>query len=167
MYYLGKLCIPKGERVHVIREAHTSLVSGHFGVEKILCHVQIFCFWPHMKNIVTHYVKGCVMCSVSKHSNRKLGLYTPLLILNHPWESVSMDLVGGFPLSRKIHDYLYVVVHRFSKMCNLMPCKKKITAEQTAYLFFSMFGSILGCPHRLCQINTLALLESFGPTCGR
>jgi len=33
-----------------------------------------------MKNIVTCYVKECVMCSVSKPSNRKLGLYTPLLV---------------------------------------------------------------------------------------
>ena len=90
---------------------------GHFGVEKTLCHVQRFCFWTHMKNIVTHYVKGCVMCSVSKPSNRKLGLYTPLPILSRPWEILSMDFVEGFPLSRKSHDYLYIVIDRFSKMC--------------------------------------------------
>jgi len=78
-----------------------------------------------MKNIVTHYVKGCVMCSISKPSNRKLGLYTPLPIPSRPWESVLMDFVGGLPLSRKSHNYLYVVVDRFSKMCILMPCKKQ------------------------------------------
>ena len=44
LYHLGKLCIPTRERVHVIREAHTSLVSRHFGVENNLCHVQRFCF---------------------------------------------------------------------------------------------------------------------------
>lgn len=89
-----------------------------------------------MKKIVTHYVKGCLMCSVSKPSNRKLGLYTPLPILSRPWESVSMDSVGGFPLSRKSHDYLYVIIDRFSKMCILMLCKNQITAEQATYLFF-------------------------------
>ena len=99
-------------------------MSGHFGVEKTLCHVHKFCFWPHMKNIVTRYVKCCAMCYVSKPSNRKLGLYTPLPILSRLWESVSMDFVGGLPLSKKSHDYLYVVVDRFSKMCILMPCKK-------------------------------------------
>jgi len=77
LYHLGKLCILSDERVHVIREAHTSLVSGHFGIEKTLCHLQRFCFWPHMKNIVTRFVKGCVLCSISKPSNRKLGVYTP------------------------------------------------------------------------------------------
>jgi len=111
-------------------------VSGHFGVEKTLCHVQRFCFWPHMKNIVTHYVKGCVMCSISNPSNRKLRLYTPLPIRSRPWESASMDFVVGLPLYIESHDYLYVVVDHFSKLCILMPCKRKITVEQTTYLFF-------------------------------
>ena len=34
LYHLGKLCIPVNEIVHVIRGAHTSLVSGQFGVGK-------------------------------------------------------------------------------------------------------------------------------------
>jgi hypothetical protein len=38
LYHLGKLCIPTSERVHVIREAHTSLVSGNFGVGKTMDH---------------------------------------------------------------------------------------------------------------------------------
>ena len=56
-----------------------------------------------MNDMMSKYVKGCVMCA----SNRKLGLYTPLLVLSHPWESVSMDFVGGLPMSRKGHD-LYI-----------------------------------------------------------
>jgi hypothetical protein len=62
LYHLGKLCILMSERVHIIREAHTSLVSGHFGVGKTMAHLQRFCYWPQMKAIVTKYVKGCVMC---------------------------------------------------------------------------------------------------------
>ena len=78
------------------------------------------------------------MCATRKPSNRKLGLYTPLPIPSHPWESVSMDFVGGFPMSRKGHDYFYVVVDRFSKMCILIPCNKQVIAEQTAKLFFQI-----------------------------
>jgi len=36
LYHLGKLSIPRDERVNIIREAHTSLISGHFGVGKIV-----------------------------------------------------------------------------------------------------------------------------------
>ena len=81
-------------------------------------------------------IKGCTMCGTSKPSNRKLGLYTPLPIPSRPWESVSMDFVGGLPKSRKGHDYLYVVVDRFNKMCILIPCNKQVTTQQTANLFF-------------------------------
>ena len=36
LYHCGKLCFPQIERVKIIREAHTSLISGHFGVSKIV-----------------------------------------------------------------------------------------------------------------------------------
>eukprot|EP00253_Pinus_taeda_P025300 PITA_25300 len=101
LYHLGKLCIPQRERVNTIREAHTSLIPGHFGV-------------------------------ISKPSNRKIGLYTPLMVPSRPWESVSLDFVGGIQLSKRGHDYLYVVVDTFNKMCILMPCKKQVTIEHTA-----------------------------------
>ena len=29
LFHLGKLCIPQGERINVIREAHSSLIAGH------------------------------------------------------------------------------------------------------------------------------------------
>ena len=124
LYHLGKICIAQSERVHVIRETHISLISGHFGVGKTVAQLQKFCFCPQMNDTVSKYVKGCVMCATSKPINIKLGLYTPLRVPSHPWESVSMDFVRGLPMSRKGHDYLYVVVDRFSKMCILMPCKK-------------------------------------------
>ena len=57
-----------------------------------------------------------------------------------------MDFVGGLPMSRKGHDYLYVVVDRFRKMCILMSCKKTITAEKTTNLFFQNFWVHFGLP---------------------
>jgi hypothetical protein len=94
-----------------------------------MAHLQRFCYRPHMKSIVTKYVKGCVMCSTCKPTNIKLGLYSPLRVPSHPWESISMGFVGGLPMSRRVHDYLYVVVDRFNKMCILMPCKNHIIVE--------------------------------------
>jgi hypothetical protein len=39
-----------------------------------MAHLQRFCYWPQMKEIITKYVKGCVMCSTYKPTNIKLGL---------------------------------------------------------------------------------------------
>ena len=82
LYHLVKLCIPRDERVNVIREAHTSLISGHFGVGNTFSQLQRYCYWPQMNENISKYIKGCVMCATSKPSNRKRGLYTPLLVFN-------------------------------------------------------------------------------------
>jgi hypothetical protein len=81
------------------------------------------------------------LCATSKPSNRKLGLYTPLPVPSLPWESISMDFVGGLPMSRKGHDYLYVVVDRFRKMCILMPYTKQVTTEQTTVVLSKCLGT--------------------------
>jgi hypothetical protein len=66
----------------------------------------------------------------------------PLPVPSRPWESVSMDFVGGLPMSRKGHDYLYVVVDRFRKMCVLMPCKKQgDKREDCTYVLPECLGS--------------------------
>ena len=106
LYHLGKLCIPQGERVNIIREAHTSLIVGHFGLSKTVAHLQRYCYWPLMLESVSRFIKGCSLCAINKPSNRKLRLYTPLPVPSRPWESVSMDFVGGLPFSKRGHDYL-------------------------------------------------------------
>jgi hypothetical protein len=134
-YHLGKPCIPTIVKMHVIGEAYTSLVFGNFGVERIVMYLLRLCF-PRMNVIVTMNVKGCVLC-IFKPTNRKLGLYTPLPVPSHPWKSISLDFVGGFPMSKMGHDYFHVVVDRFSKTCVLMLCKKKITVERNCSPFLS------------------------------
>lgn len=110
--------------MHVIREAHSSHIPRHFGVGKALEQLQRYSYWPQICETMSKYVRGCVMWSIIKPSNRKMGLYIPLPVPSQPWESISMEFVVGLPLSRKGHDYLYVIVDQFSKMCILIPCKK-------------------------------------------
>jgi hypothetical protein len=47
-----------------------------------------------------------------------------------------MDFVGGLPTTRKGHDYLFVVVDRFFKMCIIMTCKNTIKGKEVANMFF-------------------------------
>jgi hypothetical protein len=137
LYHLVKHCIPRDERENLMREAHTSLISSHFGVGKTIAQLQRDCYWPQMNEKFSEYIKGCVMCSTRNPRNRKLGLYTPLPVPSQPWESVSMDFVGVFSMSRKVHDYLYVIVERFNKMFILIPCKKHVTTKQKTHFFFA------------------------------
>ena len=102
-----------------------------------------------MNESVSRYVRGCSLCAQSKPSNTKLGLYTRLPVPSRPWESISMDFVGGLPMSERNHDYLYVVVDCFSKMCILMPCKKQVTTKKTTHMFFQHVWVHFGFPNSI------------------
>jgi hypothetical protein len=99
-----------------------------------------------MNKSVSIYVRGCSLCATRKPKNIKLGLYTPLLVPSCPWERISMDFVGGLPMSKKNHDYIYVVVDHFKKMCILMPCKKHLITEKTTQMFFQHVWVHFGFP---------------------
>jgi hypothetical protein len=64
-------------------------------------------------------------------------------------------------MSKRGHDYLYVVVDRFSKMCVLMPCKKKIIVEKTAHLFFQHVWVHFGLPTSIISDRDTRFLGEF------
>jgi hypothetical protein len=89
-----------------------------------------------MQEDVAWYIRGCILFCTSKTNNRNQGLYHPLSAPTRPWESISMDFVGGLPTTNKGHDYIFVAVDRFNKMCIIMPCKKTIKGKEVENMFF-------------------------------
>jgi hypothetical protein len=89
-----------------------------------------------MQEDVALYIRGCIFWCTGNPSNSKKGLYHPLLIPTRPWEIISMDFVGGLPTKHKGHDYLFVVVDSFSKICILVPCKNTITKQESTNKLF-------------------------------
>jgi hypothetical protein len=61
----------------------------------------------------------------------------PLPIPSKHWEIISMDFVGGFPMSHRFHNYMFVMVDLFNKICALIPWKKTISRQEATKLFFS------------------------------
>ncbi|KAJ9542815.1 hypothetical protein OSB04_029321 [Centaurea solstitialis] len=62
--------------------------SRAFRVTKTLQNLQRYVFWPQMHQDIVRFVKGCMLCSTSKPTNRKVGLYTLLSVPTRPWESI-------------------------------------------------------------------------------
>jgi hypothetical protein len=110
---------------------------------------------------VAKFVRGCVLCNTSKPRNQKLGLYMPFLVPNRPWESISMDFVGGLPMTRRGCDYLFVVVDHFGKMCMPIPCKKTILGQEAVELFFSHVWVHFGLPTSIIYDRDNRFLDRF------
>jgi hypothetical protein len=96
-----------------------------------------------MKKHVFKFIIGCVLCSTTKPNNKKHGLYMPLPIPSRPWEITSLDFVGCFPMSRRGHGYLFLVVDQFNKMCVLIPYNKTFTDHEATRFFFENVWYIL------------------------
>jgi hypothetical protein len=93
-------------------------------------------YWLKLRQDVSKYIRSCTAYTISKPTTKKQGMYTPLPTLDRPWESISMDYMSGLPSTKRGNDCVFVVVDRFSKMVIMAACKKSITIEATAKLFF-------------------------------
>jgi hypothetical protein len=111
-------------------------VAGHFGVGKTVTMLQKHFYWPKLRQEVSKYIRSCTACAIAKPATKKQGIYTPLPTSDRPWKSISMVYMSGLPSTKRGNDWVFLVVDRFSKMAILAACKKSITTEATAKLFF-------------------------------
>jgi len=72
-----------------------------------------------------------------------------------------MDFVGGLPMTKKVHDYLFVVVDRFSKMYVLILCKKTLIGKYVVNLFFYHVWVHFGIPISIISNRERRFLGKF------
>jgi hypothetical protein len=75
-----------------------------------------------------------------------------------------MDFVGGLPTTEKGHDYIFVVVDKFNKMCILMPYKKTISGKEARNMFFEHVWVHFGIPKSLISEMDTKFISAFWTT---
>ncbi|KAK3575529.1 hypothetical protein QTP86_029273 [Hemibagrus guttatus] len=142
----GSQYITQARRTSLIHTAHTSLGTGHPGINETLSLLRDRFWWPSMAADVRRYVQGCEECAMAKTPRQLLsGKLLPLPVPNHPWSHLGVDFITDLPNSRT-HTCIFVIVDRFSKACRLLPLKGPPTAMEAAELLFNRVFRYFGIP---------------------
>jgi hypothetical protein len=104
-----RLYIPEGRvldndpetdlRMIIIKGSH--LLVGHQGADKLYMQCRKCFYWPNMKKDFDQYVQECMLCQKNKDCTGKPCSDPKILeILLRPWESIAINFLGPFNVSR-------------------------------------------------------------------
>ncbi|GFV14867.1 retrovirus-related Pol polyprotein from transposon 297 [Trichonephila clavipes] len=97
-----RVYIPKSLRNEIMREFHDKPLAGHFGRFKTYHKIRDVCYFPYMRKFIDQYVSTCHMYQVNNYKNAlPAGRLIPI-VSNCPNEIVTLDLLGPYPVSRKL-----------------------------------------------------------------
>ncbi len=148
-------------RENIIREKHSGVLAGHFGMDKTLEQLSHFCFWPKIRRDVQRFVAKRKVFQLTKGHNQNTGLYTPLPVPSKPWDSVSLDFVLGLPKTQRGYDSVMVVVDIFSEMAHFIPCRKTSDTTHVAHLFFTEIVRLHGLPKSILSDRDVKFTGQF------
>ncbi len=119
----------------VLHHFHSSLTTGHPGIAKTIQLISPFYWWPHMKDFVTNFVKGCTTCQMNKINTypTRPPLFPITSTSSLPFQTVAMDFITKLPSSYGHNTILTITDHDVSKASIFLPCKEIIDTVCQGY----------------------------------
>ena len=100
-----------------------------------------------MKRDVTEYVSKCLTCQQVKAEHQvPSSLLNPIPIPQWKWDNIDMDFVSGLPLTKRKHDYVWVIVDRLTKSAHFIPVKIDYSMDRLAELYVDEIVRLHGVP---------------------
>lgn len=146
------LRVPASMKQRVIWEYHDATLAGHPGAEETIRSIREHFFWSGMNREIKRYVAQCELCICTKplHGQPTVGLRprSP----KTAWETLAVDLMGPYPLTRKGHRYILVVTDLFTRWVEAFPLRNAEAPTITRVLEDEVF-SRYGYPDRILSDN--------------
>ena len=147
-----KLCLPKPSREAALRENHDEPTAGHLGIAKTIARLSHRYYWPGMFRDAAKHVRGCLQCQRYKVSQQQPPGKMQPSPNRYPWYTVSTDLVGPLPRSKKGNTFLVVFQDRFTKWTQCRAIRRASAKAVTEALYEDIICRF-GCPRTVITDN--------------
>jgi len=102
-----------------------------------------------MLNNIKQYITGCERCQANKPNQKlKRNYLYPNKVLQGPWETISINLIGLL-LESTGYDGILVIVDLFSKMACYIPININISAQGVAKISWDWVFKDMGIPQKV------------------
>ncbi|XP_043208845.1 uncharacterized protein LOC122374269 [Amphibalanus amphitrite] len=144
-----QLLVPPAGVRQVLHESHDTQCSGHLGIDKTLSRLRDRFHWPSMARDVATYVKSCVPCSQRKSpAPQPRASFGKMPVPSGPWQWVSVDVTGPFPVTADGNRYILVVTCGFSKWVEAFSMPNQEAGTVARILVDRLFCRY-GCPETI------------------
>jgi transposase InsO family protein len=133
------LVIPKSMQHKLLQWAHDHPTAGHAGQQKTLFRLTTRVFWDTMRKDVYNYVAACQSCQQFKYNNAPTSSPMQLHVVVEPWQTIGIDIMGPFPITRRKKRFLLVVVDYFTRWIELFPLHSTISTQIAEILMNEIF----------------------------
>lgn len=146
------LYVPPSVRREVIKHFHDSPEAGHPGAEETFRAIGKDYVWTGLTIDVRKYVRGCRVCALHKRgANPEADQQRP----RRPkkcWNTVALDIMGPYPLTRAGNRYIVVVTDMMSRWVEAKAVRKADADTIIRYLEEDVFPR-WGYPEALLTDN--------------
>ena len=105
--------------------------TAHPGRKRTLEILCIRYYWPGMRQDVGNYVRECDECHRRKQGPEYTAPLGEVRQPTYPFEIISMDICGPYPLTRRENKYLLTFIDHFTKYSEAISIQN-MTAETCA-----------------------------------
>ncbi|WMV55004.1 hypothetical protein MTR67_048389 [Solanum verrucosum] len=141
----GQLCVPNvGElRRKILAKAHNSMYSIHPGTTRMYRDLREVYWWIDIERDIADFVAKCPNCyQVKVEHHRPGGMTREIDIPTWKWELINMDFITGLPHTRRLHNFIWVIVDRVTNSSHFLAVKTTDSIEEYAKLYINEIVSL-------------------------
>lgn len=130
LFYVGvkreekrEVVIEAERKRQIFLECHFNAVGGHLGQKKTVHRIQNRYYWLGIIRDVVDWIKRCETCRGVERNKSMTRIVRPQRV-SAPWDFISADILGPFPLSARGHAHVLLLVDYFSKWPEASPLQR-------------------------------------------